>query len=39
MPDSDTDSVVEAMEGSGKIDPTAIATIPKKESEEEEQIS
>ena len=29
MPDSDTDSVVEAMEGSGMIDPTAIATTPK----------
>ena len=25
MPDSDTDSVVEAMEGSGTIDPTAMA--------------
>ena len=30
MPDSDTDSVVEAMEGSGMIDPTIIATTPKK---------
>ena len=30
MPDSDTDSVVEAMEGSGTIDPTIIATTPKK---------
>ena len=30
MPDSDTDSVVEAMEGSGTIDPTAIAATPKK---------
>ena len=26
MSDSDTDSVAEAMEGSGTIDPTAIAT-------------
>ena len=30
MPDSDTDSVVDAMEGSGTIDPTVIATTPKK---------
>ena len=30
MPDSDTDSVVDAMESSGMIDPTVIATTPKK---------
>ena len=30
MPDSDTDSVVDAMESSGAIDPTVIATTPKK---------
>ena len=30
MPDSDTDSGVHAMEGSGTIDPTVIATTPKK---------
>ena len=30
MPDLGTDSVVEAMEGSGMIDPTVIATTPKK---------
>ena len=30
MPDSDADSVVDAMEGSGMIDPTVIATTPKK---------
>ena len=30
MPDSDTESVVDAMESSGMIDPTVIATTPKK---------
>ena len=30
MPDSDTDSVVNAMEGTGTIDPTVIAATPKK---------
>ena len=30
MPDSDTDSDVDAMERSGTIDPTVIATTPKK---------
>ena len=30
MPDSDTDSVVHTMEGSGPFDPTVLATTPKK---------
>ena len=30
MPDSDTDSVVHTMEGSGLFDPTVLATTPKK---------
>ena len=30
MPDSDTDSVVRTMEGSGPFDPTVLATTPKK---------
>ena len=30
MPDSDTDSVAHTMEGSGPLDPTVLATTPKK---------
>ena len=30
MPDSDTDSVVHTMEGSGPFDPTVLAATPKK---------
>ena len=30
MPDSDMDSVVRTMEGSGPFDPTVLATTPKK---------
>ena len=30
MPDSDTDSVVHTMEGSGPFDPAVLATTPKK---------